>query len=198
LPTVVSSFHGTSVMSSNGTPFSINAIRTLRANGLGVALMSFNMANSSHSNGRETAFLRIRVSGPCFYPAGCELTNMSTRTALFGIALVCALTAPALAAPYPVDGKWGESTSTEKGAIDCSGKRVIGFNGEQRTDSKGGVPAYRNKSITPSGDSYRIVDEFTTGQISNGRTTYDLKQVDADRLEMTQQGGPLLKLQRCK
>lgn len=109
-----------------------------------------------------------------------------------------AFSAPAFADSYPVSGKWGESTSPEKGAIDCSGKRVIGFNDEQRTDSKGGVPAYRNKSITSSGGGYRVVDEFTTGQIRNGRTTYNLKQVDADRLEMTQQGGPTLKLQRCK
>ena len=109
-----------------------------------------------------------------------------------------AFAAPALAQSYPVNGNWGESTSTEKGAIDCSGKRVIGFNGDTRTDSKGGVPAYRNRSVTPSGGGYRVIDVFTTGQISNGRTTYTLKQTDADHLEMTQQGGPTLKLQRCK
>ena len=114
------------------------------------------------------------------------------------LAALTVLTSPALAASYPVSGKWGESTSTEKGAIDCSGKRVIGFNGDQRTDSKGGVPAYRNRSVSASGAGYRVVDEFTTGQISNGRTSYNLKQVDADHVEMTQQGGPTLKLQRCK
>ena len=118
------------------------------------------------------------------------------RTILILAALTVAT--PAVAASYPVSGKWGESTSTEKGAIDCSGKRVIGFNGNQRTDSKGGVPAYRNRTVETSGNGYRITDEFTTGQISNGRTTFTLKQVDADHLEMTQQGGALLKLQRCK
>ena len=118
------------------------------------------------------------------------------RTTLLVFALTCA--APALAQTYPVEGKWGESASTEKGTIDCSGKRVIGFNGDQRTDSKGGVPAYRNRTVETAGSSYRITDEFTTGQIRNGRTSYTLKQVDADRLEMTQQGGPTLKLQRCK
>jgi hypothetical protein len=51
---------------------------------------------------------------------------------------------PTLAASYPVSGQWGESASAAKGAIDCKGKRVIAFNGEQRTDSKGGVPTYRN------------------------------------------------------
>jgi hypothetical protein len=109
-----------------------------------------------------------------------------------------AFSAPAFAQSYPVSGNWGESTSSEKGAINCSGKRVIGFNGDTRTDSKGGVPAYRNRSVTPSGGGYRVVDVFTTGQISNAHTTYNLKQIDSDRLEMTQQGGPTLKLQRCK
>ena len=109
-----------------------------------------------------------------------------------------AFSAPAFAQSYPVDGKWGESTSSEKGAIDCNGKRVIGFNGDQRTDSKGGVPAYRNRSVSTSGTGYRVTDEFTTGQIRNGRTSYNLKQIDADHVEMTQQGGPTLKLQRCK
>jgi hypothetical protein len=112
--------------------------------------------------------------------------------------LFTAFAVPALAATYPVSGQWGESTSSAKGAIDCKGKRVIGFNGDQRTDSKGGVPAYRNRSVTPSGGGYRIVDEFTTGQISNAHTTYTLRQVDNDHLEMTQQGGPTLKLQRCR
>lgn len=118
------------------------------------------------------------------------------RTILILVTL--AFAAPAFAQSYPVDGKWGESTSSEKGAIDCNGKRVIGFNGDQRTDSKGGVPAYRNRTVEAVGSTYRVTDEFTTGQISNGRTSYTLKQTDADRLEMTQQGGKTLTLQRCK
>ena len=118
------------------------------------------------------------------------------RTILILAAL--ALAAPAFAASYPVSGKWGEITSTDKGAIDCAGKRVIGFNGNQRTDSKGGVPAFRNRSVETAGGGYRVTDEFTTGQIRNGRTTFTLKQIDADRLEMTQQGGKTLMLQRCK
>ena len=67
--------------------------------------------------------------------------------------LLAALAAPALADTYPVSDRWGQSTSSAKGAIDCSGKRVINFQGDQRTDSKGGVPAYRNKSVTPAGAS---------------------------------------------
>jgi hypothetical protein len=118
------------------------------------------------------------------------------RTILILAAL--AVATPALAQNYPVSGQWGESNSSQQGPIDCSGKRVIGFNGDQRTDSNGGVPAYRNKSVTKVDDTYRVTDEFTTGQISQGRTSYTLKQVDNDHLEMKQQGGSTLTLQRCK
>jgi hypothetical protein len=118
------------------------------------------------------------------------------RTAL--IVAVLAFAAPAYAGDYPVSGQWGQSASSDKGPIDCAGKRVITFNGNQRTDSAGGVPAYRNQSITTVGSSYRVVDEFTTGQISNGHTSYTLRQVDPNRLEMTQQSGGTLTLQRCK
>ena len=102
--------------------------------------------------------------------------------------LMTALAAPALADSYPVSGAWGQSASSEKGAIDCAGKRVITFNGNQRTDSNGGVPAYRNKSVTPAGpSSYRIVDLFSNGQINNAQVVFTLRQVDADHIEMTMQ-----------
>lgn len=120
------------------------------------------------------------------------------RAALVFLTLT-ALAAQALAANYPVSGKWGESTSSAKGAIDCTGKRVINFTGETRTDSKGGVPAYHNKSITPeSATRWRIIDEFSTGQIKNGTTSYTLVQVDADHLALDLQNGGTIKLQRCK
>ena len=111
-----------------------------------------------------------------------------------------ALAAPALAAgDYPVSGAWGQSASSAKGAIDCGNTRVIDFKGDTRTDSKGGVPAYRVKSITTEGSSrYRVVDEFTTGQIRNGSTSYTLHQVDDDHIELNMQRGGMLKLQRCK
>jgi hypothetical protein len=113
--------------------------------------------------------------------------------------LLIALSAPTFAASYPVSGKWGQSTGAEKGAIDCSTLRVIEFKGEQRTDSKGGVPAYRLKTISAEGaSSFRVVDEFTTGQIRNGSMNYTLRQIDADHIEMNMTPGGLLKLQRCK
>ena len=116
-----------------------------------------------------------------------------TAALLFGV-----LTMPALAQTYPVQGRWGQSTNSEKGAIDCVGKRVIDFIGNQRTDSNGGVPSYRNRSVTAEGpSSYRIVEEFTTGQISGGHMSYILRKVNADHIELVMEGGAL-KLQRCK
>jgi hypothetical protein len=113
--------------------------------------------------------------------------------------LLTAIAAPALAAAgYPVSGKWGQSTSAEQGPVDCGGLRVIEFKGDQRTDSKGGVPAYRIKSVTVDGSIYRIVDEFTTGQISNGNVSYTLSKVDADHIVLAMQPGGTVKLQRCK
>lgn len=114
--------------------------------------------------------------------------------------LVVALASPALADNYPVSGRWGENRSgdPDKGAIDCNGRRVVGFNGNQRTDSKGGVPAYRNISVRPYADGWRIVDEFTTGQINGGRTNVTLRKSGNDRIELSLQGGSTLKLQRCQ
>ena len=117
---------------------------------------------------------------------------------LTGIVLA-ALAGPALADNYPGPGRWGESADSDKGPIDCTGKRVIAFNGEQRTDSKGGVPGYRNKSVNGEGASrWRVVDVFTTGQIAYGYMNYTLVRTDADRLEMVQQKGGTIRLQRCK
>jgi hypothetical protein len=113
--------------------------------------------------------------------------------------LLIALSAPGFAASYPVGGKWGQSASSAKGAIDCSKLRVIAFNGDQRTDSKGGVPAYRNKSVSAEGpSSFRVMDVFSTGQINNGSVSYTLRLVDADHIEMNMRPGGVLKLQRCK
>ena len=92
------------------------------------------------------------------------------RTTILSALLLTALAAPAQAQVYPVEGKWGQSASGEKGPIDCTdSKRVIEFNGDQRTDSNGGVPAYRNNRWCEGPSSYRIVDEFSTGQISAGQ-----------------------------
>jgi hypothetical protein len=114
--------------------------------------------------------------------------------------LLLALAAPAIADDYPVSGRFGISDWSKKGAIDCTGLRVISFfAGNQRTDSNGGVPAYRNRSVTQqSRGVYRVIDEFSTGQISNAQAIYDLRIVDADRIELDLMPGGPLKLQRCK
>jgi hypothetical protein len=123
---------------------------------------------------------------------------MTRASILAGLAL-CVTAAPALAAGYPVQGQWGETAGAEKGAVDCAKLRVIGFNGEQRTDSKGGVPAYRNVSVSPQdAATFRIVDEFTNGQVNRGRVSYILHKTDADHIELRLQTGGTIKLQRCK
>jgi hypothetical protein len=120
------------------------------------------------------------------------------RSLILSVTLVAALCAPARAGTYPVSGCWGPAVAGKQGPIDCAGKRVIAFNGDQRTDSNGGVPAYRNRSVTSDGpQQFRVVDEFTTGQISNAHTSYTLRQIDGDHIEMRMQGGTL-KLQRRK
>jgi hypothetical protein len=120
------------------------------------------------------------------------------RIPILSALLIGALAHPALAGTYPVSGRWGQSTSTIKGPIDCSSKRVIAFEGDQRTDSSGGVPAYRNKSVTKIGASrYRIVDVFTNGQINNAQVSYTLSVTDADHIALSGQTGAL-KLQRCQ
>jgi len=113
--------------------------------------------------------------------------------------LLVALATPTFAAGYPVSGKWGQSMSTDKGPVDCKSLRVIEFKGDQRTDSNGGVPAYRLKTISAEGPkNFRLVDEFTTGQIRNARLNYTLQQIDDDHIELNMQPGGRLKLQRCK
>lgn len=109
------------------------------------------------------------------------------------------LAAPAFADQYPVSGRWGSSAWTEKGAIECGNVRVIDFAGDQRTDSEGGVPAYRNKWVRRTGEGrYRVADWFTNGQVRNGQVFYELRVADKDRLEMALDRGGVLRLQRCK
>ncbi len=114
------------------------------------------------------------------------------------LTLVAALAAPAMADTYPVSGRFGVGAPPGKDPVDCNNLRVIAFAGNQRTDSKGGVPAYRNVSVTPSGSAaWRIVDAFNTGQIS-ARATLTLRKIDDIHVELDLQPGGLLKLQRCK
>ena len=121
------------------------------------------------------------------------------RTTILVALLITALATPALAQTYPVSGRWGESSNSEKGTIDCTGnRRIIGFFGNQRTDSNGGVPEYRNVSVQSVGQSdYRIVDEFSNAMVSAGHVEYTLRKIDSDRIVMNQ-SSTVLNLQRCK
>jgi hypothetical protein len=118
------------------------------------------------------------------------------------IALACLATAlafPAIAADYPVSGRFGVGAFADPGPVDCTDLRVVSFSGDQRRDTNGGVPAYRNRSIVRSGaHDFEVVDEFTTGQISNAQAIYTLRILDANRIELDLQPGGVLKLQRCK
>jgi hypothetical protein len=122
-----------------------------------------------------------------------------TLTLVLAVATFAASAAVARADTFPVSGRFGISNWTVKGAIDCANLRVINFAGEQRTDSDGGVPSYRNNWVRREGEGrYRVSDWFTTGQIRNGQMFYELRVVDPDRIEMIQQRGGTLRLQRCK
>ena len=64
---------------------------------------------------------------------------------------------------------------------------------------QGGVPAYRNKSVTESRD--RAIASSTcsaTARSTTRRSDYTLRQVDADHIEMRRSQAGTLKLQRCE
>ena len=136
-------------------------------------------------------------AAPCAGGRGYKLEGM--RTLILTAVLMAALPGAALADDYPVNGRFGVVSGFTDKPLDCTGKRVIAFNGNQRTDSKGGVPAYRNRSVQAAGTAtWRVVDIITTGQIANANANYTLHARDADHLEMNQQPGGALKLQRCR
>lgn len=103
----------------------------------------------------------------------------------------------ALAASYPVSGKWTyEDTGGDGPAKDC-GKRFMDFQGDRRFDTGGGVRDFRNLTTSRTGASeFRLVDEFNTGQI-RARVDYTLRTVDKDRIELNLPQGKTLKLRRC-
>lgn len=120
-------------------------------------------------------------------------------TLVIAALLAALLSAPAFAASYPVQGKWGESNSTDKTPVDCTGLRTIDFQGERRFDSGGGVPDFRALTVERQGQSaYGVTEEFNTGQI-NARNTITLRVLsDPDRLELAMASGGTIKLRKCK
>lgn len=121
------------------------------------------------------------------------------RRALPLVALIAVASAPALADSYPVTGRFGVVPGFTVEPLDCTGQRTIAFAGNQRTDSHGGVPAYRNSTVVADGAArWQVTDVFSTGQIANAQAVYTLHALDDRRVEMILQTGGTLMLQRCK
>jgi hypothetical protein len=112
------------------------------------------------------------------------------------LAAACFAT-PAFAFSYPVSGRYGLSSESQPGPIDCSGKRVIRFDVDRRFDSGGGVPDFRVIDLVSEGNTaFRVTEEFHTGQI-RAQQRYLLRLVDSDRIELLFDPGGTLKLKRC-
>ncbi|HLH92807.1 MAG TPA: hypothetical protein VKX28_30655 [Xanthobacteraceae bacterium] len=104
----------------------------------------------------------------------------------------------AAADSYPVSGRWTYEHASDPGpAKTCTG-RIMEFRGEQRFDTGGSVPQYRNKSVDQtSGERFAVVDEFFNVQI-RGRVAYVLRLIDGDHIELhLEQGGAVIPLRRC-
>lgn len=103
------------------------------------------------------------------------------------------------AASYPVSGKWTYDNASAQGPAKDCGARYMEFQGEQRFDKGGGVPGYRNYSVTrENASTYQVTDQFATGQIS-ARSTYTLRLLGPDHIELHMNaGGKTIKLRRCQ
>jgi hypothetical protein len=103
----------------------------------------------------------------------------------------------AIAAAYPVTGKWAYDRGK---AIEeaCRQGPTMEFRGDRRFDTGGSVPDYRNQIISNvDRTTYRIVDQFFNGQ-ARGKVIYTLHAVDEDHLELTlSPSGTTIKLRRC-
>ncbi|HKY88260.1 MAG TPA: hypothetical protein VJL90_15995 [Pseudorhodoplanes sp.] len=127
-------------------------------------------------------------------PQGRKFCLTCLTTAIVSLPIIAGF---AVAQSYPVTGKWTyEDTGGDGPAKEC-GKRYMDFRGERRFDTGGGVPDYRNRSVTQDGDSYTLVDEFDTGQIS-ARLNYNIRRVDNDRIELKLPANKTVKLRRCE
>lgn len=121
------------------------------------------------------------------------------KTAVSTILATLLLASAAQAASYPVQGRWGESTSSDKDPVDCTRLRTVDFRGERRFDSGGSVRDFRAISVQPEGQSsFRVVEEFRTGQI-NGRNRVTIRvATNPDRVEIDPAKGASVHLRKCK
>jgi len=123
------------------------------------------------------------------------------RACVFACGLVALAQSWAQSAPaasYPVSGRWTYDHAMESGPAKNCGARKMEFQGERRLDSVGGVPEYRNLTVSQtSPSSYQVVDEFFTVQI-RGRMEFTLQIVDPDHIEIhLVRAGKTFTLRRC-
>jgi len=121
----------------------------------------------------------------------------------FGLWLIAAAggalipAAAALADTYPVSGKWTYDNPRAEGAAEDCGSRYMSFEGNQRRDTGGSVPSFRNFKVEQIGNAqYRVTDQFDNAMI-NARQIYTLRLVDDDHIEIQLQSGPTIALRRC-
>ena len=119
------------------------------------------------------------------------------------IAIACAASAlfatGAVAANYPISGKWAYDNSSGTGPIECRNHSIIEFAGDRRFETGFKAPPdYRNVSVErTAATTYRIVDRFFTG-MQNGKVAYTLRLVDADHIEISHEmGGGTFRLRSC-
>ena len=124
------------------------------------------------------------------------MTKLCTLT--FAAAALASFAGAAAADSYPVAGKWTYERASDPGrAKTCTG-RIMEFRGEQRFDTGGGVPQYRNVSVNRTSQTqFAVIDEFFNVQI-RGRVPYTLRMIDGDHIELhLERGGAVIPLRRC-
>jgi hypothetical protein len=102
----------------------------------------------------------------------------------------------AVAASYPVSGKWTYENANGEGRTPECGQRYMEFAGERRFDTSGGVPDYRNLAVSRSGAEFHMIDEFNTGQV-RARVDYTMRLIDNDHIELKLPRDKTVTLRRC-
>jgi hypothetical protein len=126
-------------------------------------------------------------------PKGRKFCVVFLTGAIVSLPIIAGL---AVAGSYPVSGKWTYEDAGGDGPAPECGKRYMEFAGERRFDKGGGVPDYRNLSVSRNGTEYRLVDEFNTGQI-RARLDYTMRLLDGDHIELKLPQGKIITLRRC-
>jgi hypothetical protein len=114
------------------------------------------------------------------------------------LTMIGLLATPALAASYPVSGKWTYRNAAASGPAKRCGANYMDFRGERRFDTGGRVSLYRNLKVSGIPPEWRVVDEFFSAQI-RGHVTYTLRLVDDDHIAIKAgETGRRIVLRRCR